>query len=200
MLHRCFRVPRAGLSSDRVVEEAARLADSAGLDVLTLAAVAESLGVKVPSLYKHVGGLPDLRRLLGIRAKRNLASVLAQASIGKSRGDALRAIALAYRDWARTRPGEYAAVQAAPAAEDEDDQQASAAVVQVVFDALAGYLVDEATLIDATRTLRAGLHGFVALEAAGGFALARSLDASFDWWLSSLDAALECALASGVRG
>jgi AcrR family transcriptional regulator len=184
-------VARAGLSADRVVEEAAAVADEVGLEALTLAAVAHRVGVRTPSLYKHVeGGLPQLRRLLGVRAKRRLTAVLAEAALGRSRGDALRALAQAYRRWASAHPADYAAAQRAPVAGDGEDERASTEVTRVVFGALAGYDADEDTLVDAVRTLRAGLHGFVALDAAGGFALPRSLDDSFAWWLTTLDAAL----------
>lgn len=181
---------RAGVTPERVVDEATAVADEHGFDALTLATVADRLGVRTPSLYKHVAGLPDLRRLLRIRAKRELAATLSAAAVGRSRGDALRSLAHAYRDWALARPGLYAAAQVAPEAGDSEDEEASAAAVQVVFDALRGYGVSEDTMVDATRTLRAGLHGFVALDAAGGYALPRPLAASMDWWLDSLDRAL----------
>lgn len=183
-------MPRAGVTQERVVETAIRLADEGGPAAVTLAAVAAALGVRAPSLYKHVGGLPALRRLVAVRAKHELAAVLAQAAVGRSRGEALRALARAYREWAKRRPGLYAAAQAAPAPGDTEDEAASAAAVEVVFDALRGYVVADDVLVDATRTLRAGLHGFVALDAAGGYALDRPVDASLDWWLASLDRAL----------
>lgn len=181
------------MTPERVVEVAAGLADKGGLDALTLAAVAGELGVRTPSLYKHVDGLPALRRLLAVRAKRDLARVLGGAAVGRARGDALRAVALAYRDWAVDHPGLYTAAQAAPLPDDADDVAATEEVVAVVFDVLRGYDVDDDVLVDATRTLRAGLHGFVALEAAGGYAMARPVGDSLAWWLDSLDRALASA-------
>lgn len=178
------------MAPDRVVDVAARLADRDGLDQLTLAAVAAELGVRTPSLYKHIAGLPALRRLLAVQAKQDLAQVLRAAAVGRSRGDALRCVAEAYREWAVRRPGLYAAAQAAPAPDDDRDVTASEEVVGVVFDVLRGYQVSDETLVDATRTLRAGLHGFVALEQAGGYAMPRPVRDSMAWWLDSLDRAL----------
>ena len=43
-------MPRAGLTEARVVEEGERIADEVGLPSLTLAALAERLGVRQPSL------------------------------------------------------------------------------------------------------------------------------------------------------
>ena len=183
-------MPRAGLSTRRVVEEAATLADQVGLDNLTLAAIAERLGVRLPSLYKHIAGMPALQRELTIRAKVEMTGVFARATVGKSRGQALRALALAYRDWARQHPGLYAAGVRAPRDDDPEDQEASAAAAEVVFDALAGYELDDATAVDAVRTLRAALHGFIDLEATGAFGLDRPIDQSQAWMLDTLDAAL----------
>jgi hypothetical protein len=41
-------------------------------------------------------------------------------------------------------------------------------------------------MIDAVRMLRAALHGFVALEAAGGFGLPQSVDGTFTRLVDSL--------------
>ena len=47
-------MPRAGLSTAAVVAAAAEIADSEGLDRLTLARIAATAGVRTPSLYNHV--------------------------------------------------------------------------------------------------------------------------------------------------
>ena len=183
-------MPRAGVTRDRVVETATRIANESGLESLTLAAVASDLGVRTPSLYKHVDGLSALRRLVAVRAKRDLASVLGTATVGRARGDALRALTHAYRAWAADHPAAAAAAQAAPDPDDADDVAASTAATDVVFGALSGYGLTDAALVDATRSLRAGLVGFAALESAGAFGLARPVEESFTWWVDALDRAL----------
>ena len=112
---------------------------------------------------------------------------------GGPAGTRSHALALAYHDWAVSRPGRYAATQRAPRAGDTTDEGASAAVMRVVADALRGYDLDEDTLVDATRTLRAIVHGFVALEQIGGFGMARHIDASLAFALDSLESALDPA-------
>src|SRR5580698_166738 len=87
------RVPRAGLSETRVIEEGERIADERGLANLTLAALAERLGVRQPSLYKHIAGIDGVRRSIALRAKRELAGVLGGAAVGRARGDAVAAMA-----------------------------------------------------------------------------------------------------------
>ena len=169
-------MPRAGHSEERVVEEAELLADEG--EPITLAALARRLGVQVPSLYKHVAGADDLNRLMSIRAKDEFADVLGRAAVGKAGADALDALAVAYRQWATKHPGRYASTLRAPDAADADDMAASSRAIQIIFDALGGYGLDDQDLIDATRIFRSTLHGFVTLVAAGAFALP-DLDRSF---------------------
>jgi AcrR family transcriptional regulator len=173
-------VPRAGLTQTRVVEEAELIADEDGLARLTLAAVAGRLGVRQPSLYKHIDGMDGLQRRIAVRAKNEMAAILARAAVGRSRGDAIVSMARAYRAWALQHPGRYAAMQRAPVAGDADDEAASRATVQVTFDVLAGFGLHDDDAIDATRALRSALHGFVTLETSGGFGLPADIDRSFD--------------------
>jgi AcrR family transcriptional regulator len=163
-----------------VVDEAEQMADEVGLSRLTLAALAERLGVRQPSLYKHVDGVAGLQRSISIRAKVELGDVLARATVGRSRGDAITSMSHAYRTWALDHPGRYEAAQWAPEPGDGDDEEVSAAVVQVCADVLAGYGLGGDDAIDAIRAVRSALHGFVTLEAGGGFGLPADIDRSFD--------------------
>jgi AcrR family transcriptional regulator len=179
-------VPRAGLTQARVIEEGERIADEVGLTNLTLAAVAARLGVRQPSLYKHVAGTDGLQRGIAVRAKNDLAGVLERAAVGRSRGNAIASMSRAYRVWALEHPGRYAAVQRAPLPGDVDDEIASANVVRVALDVMAGYDLRDDDGIDAIRALRSALHGFVTLEAGGGFGLPVDIDRSFDRLVTGL--------------
>jgi AcrR family transcriptional regulator len=173
-------MPRAGLTADRVVEEAERMADDAGLGQLNLTALAERLGVRQPSIYKHIDSMADLRRSISIRAKAELGDVLARAAVGRSKADAIHAMSQAYRTWALLHPGRYEAAQYAPAPGDAEDEAVSLAVVQIFADVLAAYQLHGDDAIDAIRALRSALHGFVALESGGGFGLSADIDRSFE--------------------
>jgi AcrR family transcriptional regulator len=173
-----------------VLEEAQRLADDVGLSQLTLAALAARLGVRQPSLYKHIDGIDALHRGLAIRAKHELADILARAAIGRERGEAITAIAHAYRAWARRHPGRYAAAQHAPAADDAEDIAASTTAVSVVIAVLDGYQLRDDDAIDATRALRSALHGFVTLELDGAFGLPVDIDRSYERLVRGLATAL----------
>jgi AcrR family transcriptional regulator len=181
---------RAGLNQAKVVAEAAAVADELGFDRLTLAAVAERVGVRLPSLYKHIGSLDALRQGVAAHATRELAAVMTDAAVGRAGADALHAVAAAYRDYGRAHPGRYAATVRAPHPSDEEHTAASDASLRVVLAVLAGYGITGDDAVDATRSLRAALHGFVTLEAAGGFGMPREVDRSFDRFLTSFDAAL----------
>jgi AcrR family transcriptional regulator len=183
-------MPRAGLTPEAVVAEAARVADTVGYERLTLAAIAEHFGVALPSLYKHVNGLEAVRTGLAVRALRELASVLADAAAGRSRREALQAVAAAYRGYARAHPGSYGATLRAPDPADAAHVQASDEVLHIVFAMLANYELGGDDAVDATRALRAVLHGFVALEAAGGFGMPQDVDRSFQRLVDGFDASL----------
>lgn len=171
---------RAGVTPASVVEEAARLSDEEGYARLTLAAVARRLGVSVPSLYKHVDGLEGLRRDLRTRSSRELADVLGRAVLGRSGPDALRAMAYAYRRYAREHPGRTASLQQAPDSDDAEGQAAAQSTVDVIAAALRGFDLPENAVVDAIRALRSALHGFVSLESQGGFGLPQDVDRSFE--------------------
>ena len=67
----------------------------------------------------------------------------------------------------------------APGPEDAELQAAAQEVLDVVLAALATYGLRGDDALHATRGLRSLLHGFVALELAGGFGLPLDLDESF---------------------
>lgn len=161
-----------------MVTEAARVADEVGLDRLTLAEVAARLGVRLPSLYKHVAGLDALRVHVAAAACRELAAELSAATVGRAGADALVAMAVAYRGYAQRRPGAYAATLRAPG-DDAEHRAAADEVLRVVLAVLAGFGLVEDDAVDAVRGLRSLLHGFVAIENAGGFGLPRDLDRSY---------------------
>jgi AcrR family transcriptional regulator len=182
-------VPRAGLSTAVVVAQAATLVDEVGLDRLTLAMLAKRFGVAVPSLYKHVSGLDDVAQKVSALATAEMADVVVPAAAGLAKGDAVRAVAAAWRSYARRHPGRYPTVQRVPDPSDPSHVAAGERLVGVVFAVLAGYGLDGDHLIDATRALRSALHGFSLLEAGGGFGLPRDLDRSFEQMVAAFDVA-----------
>jgi len=156
------------------------LADEIGDNDITLAEVANRLGVKVPSIYKHVAGAEALQRAMAARAKTEVAAVVGRATVGRSGDDAVVAMCEAYRSWARAHPGRYRLTTRAPDPDDTEGLEAAGAVVDVCRDVLAGYQLSGDDAVDAIRALRAVVHGFLDLERTGGFGLPAGIDHSFD--------------------
>jgi AcrR family transcriptional regulator len=180
-------MPRIGLDSEAVVAAAAELADAEGLEALTLARLAARLGIRAPSLYAHVDGLEDLRLRLAARGARELGSALQEAATGRAGRDALEAVADTYRAYARAHLGSYRALQFVGQTPE------GAQAVNVVLAVLRGYGLDGDDGIHATRIVRAALHGFVELEAGGGFQVPLSLDQTFGRLVALLDEGLSAS-------
>ncbi|MCO5971837.1 TetR/AcrR family transcriptional regulator [Actinoallomurus soli] len=182
-------MPRVGLTPDRVVAEAATVADEVGLDRLTLAAVAQRCRVSLPGLYKHVDGLEAVKRDVALLGIRELTDSVTRAAVGLTGRDSLRAASRAYRAYALAHPGRYAASVQAPAPGDEEYTMVSDQAVAVAAAAISGYGLQGADLIHAIRMWRTVCHGLVSLETAGGFGLPESLDVTFDHLIGALDTA-----------
>lgn len=180
-------MPRLGLTPDRVVEQAAQVADELGWENLSFAEVARRCGVKLPSLYKHIASLDALRLEVSALALRELGIAMTNAVLGKAGSEALQALATAYRDYARAHPGRYAATVRAPDGSHEGQQQAAADTLRVVEATLSGYELFGDDAIDAARALRAALHGFVHLEASGGFGQPADVDRSYRRLVEGID-------------
>jgi AcrR family transcriptional regulator len=155
------------------------LVDERGTDSLSLAAVAERAGVAAPSLYKHVGGLADLRELMVLRVIRELTARSAGVVMGRSGDEAVAALMRAYRDYVVTHPGRYALmplnVLQVPAL-----TAAGRELLAVFVAVMRGYGLDGAAATHAIRRLRAAVHGFATLEAGGGFGMPEDVDVSFE--------------------
>jgi AcrR family transcriptional regulator len=181
---------RVGLDRASVVEAAAKLVDQEGIEQLSLGRLAERLGVRTPSLYNHVAGLPGLKHDLALYCLCEVHDRITLATIGKSHAEAIVAFADAYRAYARETPGRYAFTLQAPDPGDQELQAIAQQLVDVVRAVLAPYRLSEEEAIHAIRSLRSIVHGFISLEAAGGFGLPVDLDASFHWLVNLFIAGL----------
>jgi hypothetical protein len=69
-----------------------------------------------------------------------------------------------------------------------DARPGRASAVAVLLAVLDNCHLGERDAIDAIRVLRVAMHGFTILEAAGGFGLPQSVDATFTRLVDALDA------------
>ena len=184
-------MPRAGLNAEDVAVAAAGLADEIGFQAVTMGLVAERLGVRPPSLYKHVGGLEDLRHRVATLAMTEVGEIIGDAVQGKARVDALAAALTAFRRYVTAHPGRYAATVATGFTGPGDPLLAATArVLNSIAAVLRGYGVGEDEMDHAIRTIRCMIHGFAVLETAGGFQWDADPEQSFDWMIRFLDRAL----------
>lgn len=181
---------RRGLDRQAVVVAAVALLDAEGPDGLNLSTLAERLGVRTPSLYKHIAGLDGLKRSVALWGLQELARQIARAAVGKSGGAAVLAIAEAYRAFALAHPGVYPLTLRAPGPEDQALAAAGQEVVSLVADVFAACGLDPETTVHTIRGFRALVHGFVSLEAAGGFGMPVDVEASFRHVVGSFIAGL----------
>ncbi|QJC52335.1 TetR family transcriptional regulator [Paenibacillus albicereus] len=177
-------MPRIGLDRGSLLAAAAELADERGFEALALNTLAQKLGVRSPSLYNHVSGLPELRRLLAVRALERLAETL-EAAVSGAEEDAALAFSLAYLAFARAHPGQYEAIQRAPEPDEADLQAAAGRLVRLMVRSLSGYGLTDDEAIHAVRGIRSLLHGFVSLERLGAFGMPQDRDASFRFMLEA---------------
>lgn len=194
--------PRAGLDRTVVVEEAAVLADEDGFENLSLARLAERLGVRKPSLYNHIAGLDGIRRELVLKGLRELGRVLSSASSGEDGEAGIFALAEAYRAFVKEHPGLYTATVVSYRIYAPDDPElgaAEGAALQTVLSVLASCGIREEGAVHAARGLRAVAHGFATLETAGGFGMPVDVDESFRRLVRAFVAGLWSREADGGR-
>lgn len=184
-------MPRAGLGPATVVAAAADLADEIGFGALTMAVLAERLGVRTPSLYKHVNGLGDLGRRIAVLAMTEVGDEIRDALQGRTGTEALTALAEAFRDYVLKHPGRYAATLGQPNGPADDPLSiAGARVMESMSVVLRGYAIPPPDLNHALRTLRSLFHGFATLQAAHGFQWNPDIDESFTYLITFADRGL----------
>ena len=184
-------MPRAGLGPDAVVAAGAALADEVGFGALTMGRLADRVGVRTPSLYKHVAGQEDLVRRIAALALDQAADAIGAAIQGRSGRDALAAAAHAFRDFVVTHPGRYAAtIGVGPTGPDDPIARAELRSLEAFTAVLRGYAVPAEDLDHALRAVRSALHGFATLQAGNAFQWSADVDQSFEWLITMLDHAL----------
>lgn len=172
-------VTRRRLDRDAVVLEAAKLCDESGFEKLSIAALADRLGVRPPSLYNHVKSLDDVYQqmaLMGLRLwTARLRDVLDAAPAQK-----VRAVAHATRDFARAQPTLFQCATRNFSGQDEEYLAASAPLVAIIGEVFPGSTSGEERGALNEYLMRCLIFGFISLEANNGLAPARDLDALYD--------------------
>jgi len=158
----------ARLSRDSIVNAALTFLDREGWDALTINALATQLGTKGPSLYNHVDSLEDLRRTVRMRVVGDIIGMLNTVAQGRTRDDAVTAMASAYRSYAHHHPGRYSAFTRMPLGGDDPEfTAATRAAAAPVISVLGSYGLDGEEAFHAALEFWSAMHGFVLLEMTG---------------------------------
>ncbi|GLW75474.1 transcriptional regulator [Kitasatospora phosalacinea] len=179
---------RAGLTTGRIVNAAADLADRIGFANVTISALARGFGVKDASLYSHIGSLNEVRTRVAALAAEEMSAHLARSVAGQwSPDERLAAFADAYRDYALRHPGRYTATQSGPDSDLPADSTGFTRSTEVTYEVVRAYGLREPDLVvDAARMMRSAFHGFIDIESTGGFGHPHDLNASWHQIVTSL--------------
>ncbi len=175
----------------RLLKGATVLVNQRGLDELSMSELAQALNVRTPTLYSHVAGLDDLKRLLALHGLAELDRAMARATIGISGPDAVRALLNTYREFVEKNPGLYAATVPTPPRSDREWSAAVDRLMDTLLACLQYYDLRGAEKVHALRGLRSLVHGFVSLESSGALKHPVNRNDSFAWLVESFLAALE---------
>lgn len=177
---------RVGLDKNTILKTAANMADTNGIASVTLKALAEELGIKSPSLYKHISGLDELNKELMLYGWKALEQDIIKASIGKAKDDAIIAICWTYRNYVTLHPGLYEAMQWYNMYLSEEHLNATEGIISVIFQVLDAYNLTEEQKVHIVRMLRGFLQGFLTIESHGGYGNPQPIDDSFNFALKTI--------------
>ena len=161
-----------------IVDAARELVEREGSAALTMRALAARVGIRAPSLYKHLPGKDELEARVVDAALADLSRSLEQAT-------GLEAIAHTYRRFALARPHLYRLATSSPAASERFELAAAPPLLRVLGSARRA------------RAAWAFMHGMADLELAGRFATDADVEAA---WHAGIDAFRPPSLLASRRG
>lgn len=169
-----------------ILDVAAKMTDEKGIANITLKSLAEELGVKSPSLYKHIKGLDELHKELMLYSWKLLEKDMMKAAIGKAKDDAIIAMCYAYRNFVKLHGGLFETMQWYNMYKSDEHLQATDELVSILFQVLDGYDLLEEQKVHIVRMLRGFLQGFLSIENHDGFGNSLTIDDTFDFALQIL--------------
>jgi AcrR family transcriptional regulator len=151
----------------QIVDAARALLDEGGPDALSMRRIADRLGIRAPSIYKHLPDKEALEAALISAGLEELAERFAAAVEGAD--DPLGSLAAAYRDFARRHPHLYRLMTERPLPRERLVAGVEERAARPVVEATGG---DQA----AARAVWAFAHGMTILELNGRFPPDADLD------------------------
>ena len=164
-----------------IVSTARALIEREGVEQLSLSGVAAALGIKAPSLYRHVASRGALLHAVVMQTLQELFAAYdgALATAPDEPRYRLLAIFRAHRAFAHANPRSYILAFTSAESEDESNDRILERLV-LPIERLMAELVGEAAALPALRGGLALIHGFVMLELNQQFRRGGDLDAAFE--------------------
>jgi AcrR family transcriptional regulator len=160
-----------------IVDAARRILESDGPEALTMRRLADEIGIRAPSLYKHVKDKSALEVLLIEIGFTEMAEELEAIEGGKDGVDPLFQLAMVYRAYALAHPHLYRLLTEGPLPREK---------LRPGIEARAALPVNEiAGDPDLARALWAFAHGMAILELDGRFPADANLDAAWRTGISA---------------
>lgn len=161
---------RLGVSRDDVVDAAVLVSDRDGFDALTVAAVADEVGCRPPSVYHHVDGLSGLASAVALVATRDLHDRLRTACEGTSGIETVQALVAEARTWGREHPNRFDATMMKITDDESSELGAARDEVMLLWqDAIAGLGIPAADRPALVSAVIAAVHGCISIERAANF-------------------------------
>lgn len=173
---------------DEILEVAVTVLEEAGPEALTMRELADRMGIRAPSLYKHVQDKDDI-----VAGVQEWALLDMGRHLSAVTGQGLVALAEAYRSWARAHPRLYEVATRRPLARERIAPGVEDAAAAPLVTAVGG---DE----HLARALWALAHGLVDLELSNRFPPEADLDATWRTALSGFERTPAPRCRAGVSG
>lgn len=178
---------KTGLDKTDMIKVAANIADEKGISYVTLKVLANELGIKSPSLYKHFrGGLDELYTELMLYGWCSLEQEITKVAIGKAKDDAIIAICYTYRNFVTQHKGLFEAMQWYNMYQSQEHLQATQKTIDILFQVLESFGLTEEEKVHCVRMLRGFLQGFCSIESHGGYGNPTPPKDTFDFALKTI--------------
>lgn len=175
------------ITKEIILHTAVDIADRKGLTGVSLKEIADVLGIKPPSIYKHMpGGLTQIKQDIMVLGWREIDEVIVRRTAGKAGDDAVMALCRAFREYANQHPGVFEALQWHNSYISIENDDATKGIIQTLYQILDAYELREDEKLHILRMLRAFVEGYSLIENHGGFGNPISLDESFDYAVSAM--------------
>lgn len=174
------KMPRVGLTREKVIERAAELANEKGIEAVTITTLAQYLGIKKPSLYNHIEGPENLRRQIMLYGWKYISGCMVENIKEENPKEALKEYGRGVYRYAIDNPGVFEAMLWYNKYENEELREVTEGLYQFFFKQTDKLGINRVMANHLLRTYRALLEGFLLLVVHDSFGNPISIEESFE--------------------